>query len=39
MCGIAGWVDFERDMTRERAATRAMAETMACRGPTTNGYG
>jgi len=33
MCGIAGWVDFDRDLTRERATVDAMAETMSCRGP------
>jgi asparagine synthase (glutamine-hydrolysing) len=33
MCGITGWVDFSRDMTRERAVIDAMTETMACRGP------
>ena len=33
MCGIAGWVDFSRDLTQERASIAAMTETMACRGP------
>ncbi|MCT2589158.1 asparagine synthase (glutamine-hydrolyzing) [Streptomyces sp. N2-109] len=33
MCGIAGWVDFDRDLTRERATVTAMTETMALRGP------
>src|SRR5262245_59660459 len=37
MCGIAGWVDFERDLTRERAAVTAMTQTMACRGPDGEG--
>ncbi|MFG1626727.1 asparagine synthetase B family protein [Kribbella sp. NPDC049227] len=37
MCGIAGWVDFERDLTRERAVADAMAETMGCRGPGDGG--
>jgi len=37
VCGIAGWVDFGRDMTRERAAVNAMAQTMACRGPDGEG--
>jgi asparagine synthase (glutamine-hydrolysing) len=37
MCGIAGWVDFDRDLTRERAAVSAMTETMACRGPDDEG--
>ncbi|MER5555744.1 hypothetical protein ABT001_29420 [Streptomyces sp. NPDC002793] len=33
MCGIAGWVDFGRDLTGEGAAAQAMTATMACRGP------
>ncbi|MGW1272422.1 asparagine synthase (glutamine-hydrolyzing) [Streptomyces sp. NPDC002491] len=37
MCGIAGWVDFERDLTRERATADAMTDTMACRGPDASG--
>jgi asparagine synthase (glutamine-hydrolysing) len=30
-------VDFERDLTRERGAVLAMAQTMACRGPDGEG--
>jgi asparagine synthase (glutamine-hydrolysing) len=37
MCGIAGWVDFTRDVRREQAATGAMTATMACRGPDEGG--
>ncbi|OKI00958.1 asparagine synthetase B [Streptomyces sp. CB02923] len=37
MCGIAGWVDFERDLTRERATVDAMTRTMTCRGPDADG--
>ncbi|HEY7429852.1 MAG TPA: asparagine synthase (glutamine-hydrolyzing) [Streptosporangiaceae bacterium] len=37
MCGIAGWVDFERDLTGERATAEAMTQTMACRGPDGEG--
>ncbi|MDH6113748.1 asparagine synthase (glutamine-hydrolyzing) [Kitasatospora sp. MAP12-15] len=33
MSGIAGWVDFERDMSRETATVRAMSATLAHRGP------
>ena len=33
MCGIAGWVDFGRDLRRERATAERMVETTACRGP------
>ncbi|MEV7086874.1 asparagine synthase (glutamine-hydrolyzing) [Streptomyces sp. NPDC093085] len=37
MCGIAGWVDFHRDLTRERSTVQAMTETMALRGPDDTG--
>ncbi|MFI5808449.1 asparagine synthase (glutamine-hydrolyzing) [Streptomyces sp. NPDC051561] len=37
MCGIVGWVDFERDLTRERATIEAMTRTMALRGPDADG--
>jgi asparagine synthase (glutamine-hydrolysing) len=37
MCGITGWVSFDRDLTRERDTLEAMTETMACRGPDASG--
>ncbi len=37
MCGITGWVDFERDLTQERAVIQAMTDTMALRGPDGEG--
>jgi asparagine synthase (glutamine-hydrolysing) len=37
MCGIAGWVDYERDLTGERAPALAMTRTMAFRGPDDEG--
>jgi len=37
MCGISGWVDFERDLRRERPVVEAMSATMACRGPDAGG--
>lgn len=37
MCGIAGWVDFGRDLTREGPVLRTMTESMACRGPDAQG--
>ncbi len=37
MCGITGWVAFDRDLTRERAVIDAMTQTMACRGPDASG--
>ncbi|MFI0809104.1 asparagine synthase (glutamine-hydrolyzing) [Streptomyces echinatus] len=37
MCGITGWVSFDRDLTAETATLDAMTETMACRGPDDRG--
>jgi asparagine synthase (glutamine-hydrolysing) len=37
MCGITGWVSFERDLRREGATLDAMTATMACRGPDASG--
>ncbi len=37
MCGIAGWVDWERDLSQERATMASMARTLACRGPDEEG--
>ncbi|MDA3647680.1 asparagine synthase (glutamine-hydrolyzing) [Saccharopolyspora indica] len=33
MCGIAGWVDFERNLGFERSTVRSMVATLANRGP------
>ncbi len=33
MSGIAGWVDFDRDLAGEAATVRAMSATLAHRGP------
>ncbi|MFF8946070.1 asparagine synthase (glutamine-hydrolyzing) [Streptomyces sp. NPDC014864] len=37
MCGITGWVSYDRDLRTEAAALHAMTETMACRGPDDRG--
>jgi asparagine synthase (glutamine-hydrolysing) len=37
MCGITGWVSYDRDLSNERRTITAMAETMACRGPDAGG--
>lgn len=37
MCGITGWVDFERDLRAEQETLQAMTRTMACRGPDASG--
>ncbi|MDX3380101.1 asparagine synthase (glutamine-hydrolyzing) [Streptomyces niveiscabiei] len=33
MCGIAGWIDFRRDLTEEGATVRTMVAAIANRGP------
>ncbi|MFI5588886.1 asparagine synthase (glutamine-hydrolyzing) [Amycolatopsis sp. NPDC051758] len=33
MCGIAGWVSYDADLTRRQDVVDAMTGTMACRGP------
>lgn len=33
MCGITGWVDFQRNMQKETETIRKMTETLAKRGP------
>ncbi len=39
MCGIAGWVDWHKDLTQQHAREilQAMTDTMACRGPDAEG--
>ncbi|MFD6026502.1 asparagine synthase (glutamine-hydrolyzing) [Streptomyces griseoluteus] len=37
MCGITGWVSFDRDLGAEDSVLDAMTETMACRGPDDRG--
>ncbi|MCX4751402.1 asparagine synthase (glutamine-hydrolyzing) [Kitasatospora sp. NBC_01287] len=37
MCGIAGWVAFDQDLTERREVLAAMTGTMACRGPDAGG--
>ncbi|MHB2019537.1 MAG: asparagine synthase (glutamine-hydrolyzing) [Candidatus Xenobia bacterium] len=37
MCGITGWVDFERDLTQVGATIAAMTETLRRRGPDDSG--
>ncbi|MET8413494.1 asparagine synthase (glutamine-hydrolyzing), partial [Streptomyces sp. NPDC005195] len=37
MCGITGWVSFERDLRAEGETLDAMTETMSCRGPDDRG--
>jgi asparagine synthase (glutamine-hydrolysing) len=37
MCGIVGWVSFQRDLRQEGAVLRAMTATMTLRGPDAEG--
>lgn len=37
MCGIAGWIDWERDLTRQGEAVGAMVKTLSYRGPDAEG--
>ncbi|CAM5637138.1 Amidophosphoribosyltransferase [Streptomyces alboniger] len=37
MCGITGWVSFDRDLTAASSTLDAMTETMSCRGPDDRG--
>jgi asparagine synthase (glutamine-hydrolysing) len=37
MCGIVGWVDYERDLREQKPIVEAMTRTMALRGPDAQG--
>jgi asparagine synthase (glutamine-hydrolysing) len=37
MCGIAGWVDWDRDLREELHTLSAMTDSLACRGPDAYG--
>lgn len=37
MCGIAGWIDWQRDLRNEESIIRAMTSTLAHRGPDGEG--
>lgn len=37
MCGITGWVAYDRDLTLERPVLDAMTATQVCRGPDAGG--
>ncbi len=37
MCGIAGWIDWERDLTEHRSSIEQMARVMTHRGPDGDG--
>lgn len=37
MCGIAGWIDYNRDLSREQTRLENMNQAMTCRGPDGSG--
>lgn len=37
MCGITGWVSFDRDLRASADTLDAMTQTMECRGPDDRG--
>ncbi|WP_329363676.1 asparagine synthase (glutamine-hydrolyzing) [Streptomyces sp. NBC_00669] len=37
MCGITGWISYQRDLAAQRPMVDAMTETMSCRGPDDRG--
>ncbi|MEV1024268.1 asparagine synthase (glutamine-hydrolyzing) [Streptomyces sp. NPDC050264] len=37
MCGITGWISFDRDLRASADALDAMTQTMECRGPDDRG--
>src|SRR5438477_4097579 len=37
MCGIAGWVDWEEDLTHQGSTIKRMADTVCYRGPDAQG--
>ncbi|MCF6136788.1 asparagine synthase (glutamine-hydrolyzing) [Pseudalkalibacillus berkeleyi] len=38
MCGITGWIDFHRDLSRETATIKKMASTLGKRGPDATNH-
>ncbi len=38
MCGITGWIDWERDLSRERSTIETMTKTLGKRGPDAEGF-
>ncbi|NGQ97469.1 asparagine synthase (glutamine-hydrolyzing) [Brevibacillus sp. SYP-B805] len=38
MCGITGWIDWERDLSQEQPVLERMTNTLTSRGPDAEGY-
>jgi asparagine synthase (glutamine-hydrolysing) len=37
VCGITGWIDWDKDLTREQGILEVMVNTLALRGPDASG--
>jgi len=38
MCGIAGWIDWQQNLTQHGSILKAMADTLVNRGPDAEGF-
>lgn len=38
MCGIVGWIDWEKDLSQEHGTLKRMTQTLSARGPDAQGY-
>jgi len=38
MCGIVGWVDYEKDLKNKKSVIEKMAQTLSKRGPDDTGF-
>lgn len=38
MCGIVGWIDWEKDLSHERPVLQAMTQCLTKRGPDAEGF-
>lgn len=38
MCGIVGWIDWEKDLSQEKNILKKMTDTLIPRGPDADGY-
>ena len=38
MCGIAGWINFSKDISKEKAIIEGMTRTLSKRGPDDEGF-
>ncbi|TGU57672.1 hypothetical protein EN829_068820, partial [Mesorhizobium sp. M00.F.Ca.ET.186.01.1.1] len=38
MCGIVGWIDWEKDLSHERPVLQQMTQCLKDRGPDADGF-